>query len=202
MNKILRYSLISLMLMSFGSIFARAVDEQPEEATFTFNTSEGLKALGIAEPDGGAGTDLGDGTYTVNGISLTATDGSTNTRVWKSVNGTTGVTTINLRVYKGNTTKPAGTLTFSAGDKFITAIEFNGTINLEAENGSYDSSTKKWQGSANSVVFTATGTSQINTIKVYPSAVAMTPEFIARHSIEVMMIAIPSLSEERNKEII
>ena len=44
--------------------------------------------------------------------------------------------------------------------------------------------------------------SQINTIKVYPSAVAMTPEFIARHSIEVMIIAIPSLSEERNKEII
>ncbi|MCR5039538.1 MAG: polysaccharide biosynthesis protein [Bacteroidales bacterium] len=44
--------------------------------------------------------------------------------------------------------------------------------------------------------------SQINTIKVYPSAVAMTPEFIARHNIEVMIIAIPSLSEKRNKEII
>ena len=44
--------------------------------------------------------------------------------------------------------------------------------------------------------------SQINTVKVYSPAVAMTPEFIARHSIEVMIIAIPSLSEERNKEII
>ena len=44
--------------------------------------------------------------------------------------------------------------------------------------------------------------SQINTIKVYSSAVAMTPEFIARHGIEVMIVAIPSLSEERNKEII
>ena len=44
--------------------------------------------------------------------------------------------------------------------------------------------------------------SQINTIKVYPPAVAMTPEFIARHNIEAMIIAIPSLSEDRNKEII
>ena len=44
--------------------------------------------------------------------------------------------------------------------------------------------------------------SQINTIKVYPPAVAMTPEFIKRHSIEAMIIAIPSLSEKRNKEII
>ena len=43
---------------------------------------------------------------------------------------------------------------------------------------------------------------QINTIKVYSPKEAMTPEFIARHSIEVMIVAIPSLSEERNKEII
>ena len=43
---------------------------------------------------------------------------------------------------------------------------------------------------------------QINTIKVYSPKEAMTPEFIARHSIEVMIVAIPSLSEERNKKII
>ena len=159
MKKILRYSLLSFLLMCCGSIFA-------DEATFVFNTSEGLTALGIAEPEGGAGTDLGDGTYTLNGISLTATDGSTNTRVWKSVNSKTGETTINLRVYKGSDTKPAGTLTFSAGDKYITAVEFNGTISLEAGSGSYDSSTKKWQGSEKSVVFTATATCQINTVKV------------------------------------
>lgn len=44
--------------------------------------------------------------------------------------------------------------------------------------------------------------SQINTIKVYPPKIAMTPEFIEKYDIDVMIIAIPSLSEERNKEII
>ena len=44
--------------------------------------------------------------------------------------------------------------------------------------------------------------SQINTIKVYPPKVAMTPEFIEKYDIDVMILAIPSLSEERRKEII
>ena len=43
---------------------------------------------------------------------------------------------------------------------------------------------------------------QINTIKVFSPSVAMTPEFIEKYGIKVMIIAIPSLSEERNKEII
>lgn len=44
--------------------------------------------------------------------------------------------------------------------------------------------------------------SQINTIKVYTPEIVLTPEFIKDNKIEVMIIAIPSLSEERNKEII
>ena len=44
--------------------------------------------------------------------------------------------------------------------------------------------------------------SQINTIKVYSPKVAMTPEFIEKYDIDVMIVAIPSLSEERKKEII
>ena len=44
--------------------------------------------------------------------------------------------------------------------------------------------------------------SQINTIKVYSPEIAMTPSFIKENDIEVLIIAIPSLSEERNKEII
>ncbi len=43
---------------------------------------------------------------------------------------------------------------------------------------------------------------QINTIKIYSPKVAMTTEFIEKNRIEVMIVAIPSLSEERNKEII
>ena len=44
--------------------------------------------------------------------------------------------------------------------------------------------------------------SQINTIKVYSPEKALTPDFIKKHSIDVMIIAIPSLSEERSREII
>ena len=44
--------------------------------------------------------------------------------------------------------------------------------------------------------------SQINTIKVYSPEKALTPEFIEKYSIDVMIVAIPSLNEERKKEII
>ena len=44
--------------------------------------------------------------------------------------------------------------------------------------------------------------SQINTIKVYPPKVAMTPEFIEKYDIDVMILAIPSIGEKRQKEII
>ena len=44
--------------------------------------------------------------------------------------------------------------------------------------------------------------SQINTIKVYSPKEAMTPEFIEKFDIDVMIVAIPSLTEERRKEII
>ena len=44
--------------------------------------------------------------------------------------------------------------------------------------------------------------SQINTIKVYSPKEAMTPEFIEKFSIDVMILAIPSLAEQRRKEIV
>jgi FlaA1/EpsC-like NDP-sugar epimerase len=44
--------------------------------------------------------------------------------------------------------------------------------------------------------------SQINTIKVYSPKEAMTPEFIEKFSIDVMILAIPSLNEQRRKEIV
>ena len=44
--------------------------------------------------------------------------------------------------------------------------------------------------------------SPINTVKVYSPKVALTPEFIKKFDIDVLIVAIPSLSEERNKEII
>jgi FlaA1/EpsC-like NDP-sugar epimerase len=43
---------------------------------------------------------------------------------------------------------------------------------------------------------------QINTIKIYSPKVAMTPEFIEKFDIDVLILAIPSISETRRKEII
>ena len=44
--------------------------------------------------------------------------------------------------------------------------------------------------------------SQINTIKVYAPSDVMTEDFIQKNNIEALIIAIPSLSEKRRKEII
>lgn len=43
---------------------------------------------------------------------------------------------------------------------------------------------------------------QINTIKIYSPKVAMTPEFIEKFDIDILILAIPSISETRRKEII
>ena len=43
---------------------------------------------------------------------------------------------------------------------------------------------------------------QINTVKVYSPAEALTKSFIKKNDIKVMILAIPSLSEERRKQII
>ncbi|MBR5082796.1 MAG: polysaccharide biosynthesis protein [Bacteroidales bacterium] len=43
---------------------------------------------------------------------------------------------------------------------------------------------------------------QINTIKIYSPKVAMTPEFIEKFDIDVLILAIPSINEARRKEII
>ena len=44
--------------------------------------------------------------------------------------------------------------------------------------------------------------SQINAIKVYSPDKALTPEFIEKYDIDVMIVAIPSLAEGRKKELI
>ena len=120
--------------------------------TFIFNTDEGLSALGIAKPDAGASTELGDAVYMSGSISMVATDGGTATRIWNS-NGKT-----DLRIYK------EGTLTFSGAT--ITKIELAGaTVNVFSANiGTITGGV--WEGSSSEVVLTATGTGKINTITV------------------------------------
>lgn len=129
-------------------------DEQT--AVFVFNTDAGLSALGISKPETGKGTNLGDNIYTVNNVSLTATDGGTATRVWNS-QGTT-----DLRIYKSG-----GSLTFSVDNaKSITSIVISGgtTNKFTANVGAFSNGT--WEGSASSVTLTATDTGKIDTITV------------------------------------
>ena len=125
------------------------------EVTFTFNTDEGIAALGITKPSPSSGTDLNKNTtYTINGVSLKVTHGSTNTRVWNSGG------TLDLRIYKSG-----GSLTFTA-PTIITKIELSGSAvgNFSANVGTFSAGT--WTGNAKSVKLTASNTGKINTIKV------------------------------------
>jgi hypothetical protein len=127
-----------------------------EKITFTFNTDEGLEALGIVKPEDGKGTELGDDSYVLGNASLTATtaEGKTATRIWNSK----GIT--DLRIYEGST------LTISSSSDKITKIELSGAAAkaFTASEGTFSSGT--WTGSAQSVTFTATNTGRINTIAV------------------------------------
>lgn len=142
-------SALLLCALIVGSGSSWATDE-----TLVFNTDAGLTAIGISKPSSGSGTNLGDNTYVQGDVSLSATNGSTETRVWNS-SGTTS-----LRVYNG------GTLTIEVPvSKDITSIVFTGTTNFTADG--WNSSTKTWSGTANSVTFTNTSSgSTIQTIKV------------------------------------
>ncbi len=122
--------------------------------TFTFNTVDGLTELGITAPEPSAGTNL-DGTYTLDGVTMSFTNGGTATRIWNSQGA------LDLRVYNG------GSLTFTA-DEAITSVVFtsanNSTGNLTPNSGTLAGGT--WTGSATSVTFAAGGTTRISTIEV------------------------------------
>ena len=121
---------------------------------YVFNTNAGLTALGISEPAASAGTNLGDSEYTIGSVTMTATSGSTATRVWNS-SGTT-----DLRIYKN------GAFTFTTSTGNIKSIVLSGAVvnGFSAGSGTFSSGT--WIGSATSVTLTATATEKINTISV------------------------------------
>lgn len=100
-------------------------------AAFTFNTDAGLSALGISKPSSGKATNL-SGTYTIGNVTMSFTNGSTNTRVYNSSG------TLTLRVYG-----TAGSLTFSVPSGYkITSIAFASKSGLTASPaGSWSSNT-------------------------------------------------------------
>ena len=146
-------------LFAFATAMIFALSLNAKQVVFDFTTDAGLSALSIAKPEAGAGTNVT--TATLDGVTMTTTNGGTATRVWNSNGATT------LRVY-GSSTKH-GSLTFASSDD-ISAVAFEGTIAFdEITDG------KVWQGTpAKSVKFTAgNSNSTISRIIVY---IGETPE--------------------------
>ncbi len=152
------FACLLMAVLSIGQVWAADV-------VFTFNTDEGIEALGITKPAKNGGTALGSTVYTISPVSMSATtaSGKTDTRVFLNSAGTA----MDLRIYAG------GTFTFEvSGENKITSIVLAGNTTTGF---SYSGSDGTWSGStwtagenktATSVTITATGTEKINTITV------------------------------------
>ena len=143
MNRI--FSTFLMALVAFLSL-------QAAEVTFDFSTAEGITAMGYEVPAQGAGTNLTQaGPKAVNGVTLSATDGATQTRIWNSQGS------FSLRIYVD------GTITLSVAEGSITGITVNAAntanFDLLADVGEYavTGSTGSWTGNASSVTFTHFG---------------------------------------------
>ena len=138
----------SILLMALGafSVLQAAV------VTFDFSTAQGITAMGYAVPEQSAATNLSQaGPVTVGGVTLTAADGATPTRIWNSQGSYT------LRIYVD------GSVTLSVAEGSITAITVNAAntsnFDLIANVGDYSSAgaVGSWTGSASAVTLTHVG---------------------------------------------
>ena len=145
---------------------------QAAEVTFDFSTAEGIAAMGYAVPAQSAGTNLTQaGPKTVNGVTLSATDGATETRIWNSQGSFT------LRIYVD------GSITLSVAEGSITAVTINAAntanFDLLADVGDYSAAggVGTWTGNAASVTFTHYGSknAQVANIVVTTSGDAPGP---------------------------
>jgi len=153
MKKTLRFSLLSMLLMLCGSIYA-------DEVKFDFSTDNAYSLFGLSGFSSGTGDSyVSDGDITENKsttsgdvtVTVSPCDGKNPNRMWKG----------SLRMY-------GGTLTVASAGKNITAIEF--TLNNSkwgnntANTGTLE--TGKWTGNAASVVITVGGNTQIKSMTV------------------------------------
>ena len=139
----------TLFLMAF---WAFSVLLQAAEVTFDFSTAEGITAMGYAVPGQGSGTNLVQaGAVTVGGVTLSATDGATETRIWNSQGSFT------LRIYVD------GSITLSVAEGAITGVTINAAnttnFDLLASVGDYSvtGGVGTWTGNATAVSFTHVG---------------------------------------------
>ena len=139
---------LSFLLMAFVAFLSL----QAAVVTFDFSTAEGISAMGYAVPEQGAGTNLTQaGPVTVDGVTLSAADGSTQTRIWNSQGSYT------LRIYVD------GSITLSVAEGSITGITVNAAnasnFDLLASVGEYAvaGTVGTWTGNAAAVTFTHFG---------------------------------------------
>lgn len=138
----------SLFMMAFWAFSA----SMAAEVTFDFSTAEGITVMGYAVPDQSAGTNLVQaGPVTEGGVTLSAADGATQTRIWNSQGSYT------LRIYVD------GSVTFSVAEGSITGVTVNAAntsnFDLLADVGDYSvaGTVGTWTGDASSVTFTHYG---------------------------------------------
>lgn len=141
--------LFSFFLMAVSAFLSL----QAAEVTFDFSTAQGITAMGYAVPAPSAGTNLAQaGPVTVGGVTLTATDGATQTRIWNSQGNYT------LRIYVD------GTITLSVAQGSITGVIINAAnttnFDLLPSVGDYSvaGGVGTWTGNAAAVTFTHFGT--------------------------------------------
>ena len=140
---------------------------QAAEVTMDFSTAEGIAAMGYDVPASSAGTNLVQaGPVTVGGVTITATDGATPTRIWNTQGSYT------LRIYVG------GSITLSVAEGSITGVTVNAAnpnnFDLLADVGDYsvDGTVGTWTGNSSSVTFSHYGSknAQVATLVVTTSS--------------------------------
>lgn len=169
MNKTLRLSLLSLLMVFCGTAFAQTVIDFDNNYTTLFPTLKGTSSNNSHDGDFTASTT----STPVNGITVTVSakaSGTNENRIWSG--------SPRLRMYSGALTvkAPAG--------KNIKNIEFacassNAKFVLSTETGNL--AEKKWEGSANEIVFKCDGNTQIKSMTIFLDGeevpnIANTPE--------------------------
>lgn len=155
MIKHLRFVFMAVMAMMVGNAMADT------DVTFTLNDATAIEALGITLPAAGQGTKIES--IVKDGVTIAATSGTTDTRIYQGSGKNTGI--YDFRVYKDG-----GSLTFSAGSNHVKKVAFTGAnldrLSADGYAAATDKKSGEWTGDEASVTLTATATATIYTIVV------------------------------------
>lgn len=174
----------SIFLLAFGAFLSL----HAAEVTFDFSTADGITAMGYAVPQQSDGTNLVQaGPVTVGGVTLSATDGATPTRIWNSQGS------FSLRIYVD------GSVTLSVAEGSITAITVNAAntsnFDLIADVGDYSAAgaVGSWSGHATAVTLTHVGTKNAQVARIVVTTSGDSPEVDPEDPIDPNIFKLDSL---------